>query len=94
MINRLELQALHAAKRFARQPYAWPGAYPLFLITADSACLCSDCTRKEWISICAESFQDTNCGFRAAAVDINWEDTDLHCDHCGKQLESAYGADQ
>jgi hypothetical protein len=26
-----------------------------------------------------------------AAFEINWEDVDLTCDHCGKHIESAYG---
>ena len=30
-------------------------------------------------------------GWRAAAVDINYEDTELYCAHTNKQIESAYG---
>jgi hypothetical protein len=24
------------------------------------------------------------------ALDVNWEDPDLFCDHCGNRIESAY----
>ena len=93
MILQSERLRIQAAKDFARQPYAWPGGYPLALITADGACLCSGCTRKDFRLICAESFQNTNCGFRVAGVEVNWENTDLNCDRCGKRMESAYGED-
>lgn len=90
MLVRSEILRLRAAKEFARNVYAWPGGYPLAAITADGACLCADCVKKEWQLICAESFENTNCGFRIAGVDVNWENTDLHCDHCGKHMQCAY----
>jgi hypothetical protein len=91
MLMRSEILRLRAAKNYAREPYAWPGAYPLALITADGGCLCPACVRKEWRLVCDESFNQSNCGFRIAGVDVNWENTDLDCDHCGRHMESAYG---
>lgn len=91
MILHSDILRLAAAKDYVRQPYAWPGGYPKALITADGACLCVDCVKKEWHLICAESFENTNCGFRISGVDVNWENTELYCDHCGKWMESAYG---
>ena len=91
MLLQSEILRLKAAKGFVRAPYAWPGAYPQALITADGGALCSDCTRKEWRQICAESFENTNAGFRVSGVGVNWENDDLHCDHCNAKIESAYG---
>ena len=91
MLMQSERIRLAAVKSYIRQPYAWPGGYPLAMITADGAYLCPDCARKEFHLICEESFQNTNCGFRVAGVDVNWENTELNCDHCGKRMESAYG---
>ena len=91
MILESERLRLKAAKDYIRAPYAWPGGYPLALITADGGCLCADCARKEWKFICAESFENTNCGFRVSGVGINWENDELYCDHCGAKIESAYG---
>jgi len=90
MLMPFDMKTLHAAKQFARQPYAWPGGYPMAAITADGGCLCAGCVKKEWKLICEETFQNTNCGFRVAGVDVNWENTELHCDHCGARIESAY----
>lgn len=94
MIVRSEVQRLRDAKEFARNPYAWPGAYPKVLITADGGCLCADCVKKGWHLICEESFQNTNCGFRVSGVGVNWENDNLFCDHCGRKIESAYGEEE
>ena len=91
MLLKSDILNLKAAKEYVRNPYAWPGGYPLALITADGGCLCPDCVKSEWKQVCAESFENTNCGFRVSGVDVNWENDSLHCDHCGKQIESAYG---
>jgi hypothetical protein len=91
MLMKTDILNLRAAKQFAREPYAWPGAYPKALTTADGGCLCSECVRREWALVCAESFENTNCGFRVAGVGVNWENTDLYCDHCNVKIESAYG---
>ncbi|MFA7334869.1 MAG: hypothetical protein WC130_11345 [Kiritimatiellia bacterium] len=91
MMLQSETLRLRAAKDYIRNPYAWPGGYPKALITADGGCLCVDCVKKEWRQICWESFQNTNYGFRVAGVDVNYENTELYCDHCGKHMESAYG---
>lgn len=91
MMLQSETIRLRAAKEYVRHPYSWPGGYPKALITADGGCLCADCVKKEWRQICEESFENTNCGFRVAGVDVNYENTELYCDHCGKQMESAYG---
>jgi hypothetical protein len=67
--------------------YAWPGGYPLYYMTADCGILCPDCMNdnleltkdkddKQWYVI---------------AANANYEDQDLWCDNCNKQIESAYG---
>ena len=78
-------------KDFIRQPYTWPGGYPLFLITTDGAALCKTCAKSEYNLILASTRGRDNDGWTAAAVDVNWEDVDLYCDHCGQPIESAYG---
>ena len=73
--------------------YAWPGGYPMFLLTWDGAALCYDCSRVERRNIYSAIADKRDDGWRVVACDVNWEDNDLHCDHCGKQIESAYGRD-
>lgn len=76
-------------KQAIRDKYAWPGGYPLYLVTQDGAALCTSCGRKEYRQIVWDYHHDASTGWRAVAADINWEDTELICDHCNKPIESA-----
>lgn len=78
-------------KAFVRSPYAWPCGYPLFAITTDSGCLCHSCTKEHYRLIREAQRDDDNSGWNVAAIDVNWEDEALYCDHCSKLIESAYG---
>jgi hypothetical protein len=77
-------------------PYVWPGGYPLYFVCDDGGALCFACgggkrlNRKEIIhSIARPEYLDKQ--WRVRAMEINWEEADLLCDHCYKQIESAYG---
>ena len=83
----------HDVKTFIRQPYAWPGGYPLFAITDDGAAICKECCRTEWRSICAAIRSQLSDGWRVVATDVNWEDTQMYCAHCSALIDSAYGSD-
>lgn len=72
---------------------AWPGGYPMFLITSDGAALHFDCARKELRSILDSIKTRARDGWRVVASEVNWEDSTLYCDHCSKKIESAYGDD-
>lgn len=84
------VQSLQAAKDVARNPYAWPGGYPKYLITADGGCLCAKCTKSEFRQIASAAIRKDSNGWLPAATAINWEDTDLYCDHCNQPIEAAY----
>ena len=71
-------------------PYAWPGGYPMFLVTNDGAALCFRCARAEYRQISTAIRHDLNDGWQVTAHGINWEDSELFCDHCGEQIETAY----
>ena len=66
-----------------QMPYAWPGGYPLFAITQDGGALCAKCFEDERREIGAAIHHKSDDGWRVVAIEINWECTDLHCDHCG-----------
>lgn len=79
-------------------PYAWPGGYPLYFITADGAALSWQAAIDEQTlirdSIITYKYPAYNSdGWRVIAIDINYEDTELYCDHTGVKIESAYGED-
>ena len=67
--------------------YAWPGGYPLYYLTADNGTLCPNCANmpeprhatpdeKQW---------------HVVAQGCHWEGAPIECDHCGAEIESAYG---
>ena len=77
-------------KSFVRQPYAWPGGYPLFAIATDGGCICKACAKDNAKLIIRETRDDSRSGWAIAAVEVNWEDAELTCDNCGNSIESAY----
>jgi len=77
-------------KQFIRQPYAWPGGYPLFAIAADGGCLCKDCVKDNAKLIIGATRNGFEKDWAVVAVECNWEDEELVCDNCGKPIEAAY----
>jgi len=71
--------------------YAWPGGYPCYFITSDGAALSFDAVRRELRSILESIASNANDGWRIVALEINWEDAALYCEHTGQKIESAYG---
>lgn len=69
--------------------YTFPGGYPLYLISKDTAPICFDCTKKDY-----EHFADAQrelSSLRIVSCAINYEDEHLYCEHCNSKIESAYG---
>jgi hypothetical protein len=88
-------QVLAQVKQAIRSPYAWPGGYPLYIVTEDGGVLSIESAKAEFRQIARDTIQrNKSSGWCAAAVDINWEDPDLICDHSGKRIESAYADDE
>ena len=88
----MTLQAIKQQLRYG--PYAWPGGYPIYFVTSDGAVLSFAAVRAEWRNVVdAHLRNNTQCGWHIAAADINWEDSDLFCDHTGERIESAYAED-
>ena len=77
-------------RRDIRQPYAWPGGYPMFFLTSDGEALsfaAAKSQRRNVLEAIAGGYRD---GWRVVGVDVNWEDADLMCAHTGEAIESAY----
>ncbi len=73
---------------------AWPGGYPMFFITNDGAALSFESVRKEFRNVIDSIKNQRSDGWRVCAVEINYEDANLYCDHSGKRIESAYAEDE
>lgn len=75
--------------------YAWPGGYPLYFVTSDGAALSFESVRAN-LRDClgAIDFPDRfEAEWRVVACDINWEDSELRCDHSGERIPAAYDDD-
>ena len=82
---------IETLKEFTRNQYAWPGGYPMFALCADGGVL-SHTAVKDNYRLIRESMRDDNDKqWQVVAIDINWEDAELYCDHTGDLIESAYG---
>jgi len=76
-------------------PYAWPGGYPLYFVTADGGVLSYESVLRNWPLVCdAVRRRDYNSGWMVVACMINWEDPQLFCDHSAERIESAYAEDK
>ena len=78
-------------KNFIRQPYAWPGMYPMFAVMGDGEPLCKDCASKEYRRIVRDTMEGFNESFQVIGTEVNWEDSECYCCHCNNRIESAYG---
>ena len=72
-------------------PYAWPGGYPLYFITSDGAALSFKAVRENFRCVIWSIKNKVNDGWRVQAMNVNYEDNELYCDHTGEKIESAYG---
>ena len=86
-LRQVQLQSRKLRDELIASPYAWPGGYPMFAVTSDGAALCPHCCQTERRSI---GFTYGTDGWAVEGLDVNWEDPELYCDHCGNRIESAY----
>jgi hypothetical protein len=70
--------------------YAWPGGYPLYFVTKDGAALSFDAAKENCELITGSIDDDSNDGWQVICCAVNWEDSELICDHTGEKIESAY----
>jgi hypothetical protein len=83
---------LRSVRAFIREPYAWPGGYPLILVLADGETLCAKCARAEYRQISNATRHALRSDWRAFDVRVHWEGEPETCAHCMvAKTESAYG---
>lgn len=66
--------------------YAWPGGYPIHYVTKDNGVLCPDCANNERPA----DLDENDDQWFIVAADVNYEDSELYCDHCNRRIEPAY----
>ena len=72
-------RALRIADSVAHHRVAWPGLYPLYVVTDDGGILCPDCCRSERRQIACSYPGD---GWRVIAMQALFDDTEMLCSHC------------
>lgn len=70
--------------------FAWPGGYQMFLITSDGGALSFASAKENAGQVLDSIGSGSNDGWRVVGCDINYEDTDLYCDHSGESIPAAY----
>lgn len=82
---------IDSVKRAARDRYAWPGGYPLYILMSDGEPLCTQCARANFRQIARSTRDDVRGDWVAEGADIYWEGPPMQCAHCNTDIESAYG---
>ena len=80
---------LKSALRYGR--FTDLGGYPLYFVTSDGAALSFKTAREEFPLLCDSIRRGLDDGWRVIAVEINYEDSALFCDHSGEIIAPAYG---
>ena len=79
-------------KKAIRDTFAWPGGYTLFIVMRDGEALCTACAHTNYALISEATILETpGDDWQAVGPEVNWEDIELTCCHCSKNIESAYG---
>jgi hypothetical protein len=81
-------------KRAIREPFSFPGGYPVYTVLTDGELLCPDCARENFRQVVASTKEAEKDGYSdgwsASGIQVLWEGSE-YCAHCQKLLESAYG---
>mgnify|MGYP003575380610 CR=1 FL=1 len=71
--------------------FAWPGGYPLIYVTNDGGVLCPACANGENGAKPTYEDDSPHSGWQVDAADVHYEGAPEICNHCGAEIESAYG---
>lgn len=82
------------ARALRAGPYASLGCYPVYFVCSDGEALSFKAAKENARRICEAIRDRSNDGWRVIGADVNWEDSSLFCAHSGKQIESAYVAEE
>lgn len=89
--SRRTIETTHDVKAALRAGrYTDLGGYPLYFVASDGAALSFESVRSELRQVLDSIRTGSDDGWRVIGVEINYEDSDLRCDHSGARIESAY----
>jgi hypothetical protein len=82
---------VHIIRCVARERYAWPGGYELFVVTTDGGLICSGCVREEYRNILDSTKKGIRDGWCVMGI-TNESELELYedfcslCSHCNKKM--------
>ena len=82
-------QSIEAVRTAARNPYAWPGGYPIVLLMYDGEVLCNRCLKGNYRMILKRTHDQDNDDWTAVGLMV-LEGTEedygpMVCAHCGER---------
>ncbi len=82
----------------SREPlpaFAWPGGYPIVYLFTDGGIICPDCANENIVEIDSANRAgrpfNSHGGWAITGFDLHMDGDPELCDHCHKEIESAYG---
>lgn len=84
-------EMLTAMRDAIRNPYTWPGGYPVHIYLSDGECICADCARLNYRRISESTRSNNHDGWAVLGIEVFWEGPPEYCVQCNKEMESAYG---
>jgi hypothetical protein len=91
----MQIKTISDFRQFMRNgKYTDLGGYPLYFLTSDGCALSFKAAKQNCRNILESMSSRLNDGWCIVAVDVNWENDQLFCDHSGERIESAYGEDE
>lgn len=84
-------EIMRQVRNAIRNPFAWPGGYPVYVVLSDGLKLCQDCARKEYRLISASTRNGLRDDWSALGAEVYWEGPTDICANCDCELPSAYG---
>lgn len=84
------LHPMFAARLVRREKFAWPGGYPMALVTSDGGFLCPECVKENFHYISDSHRTNCNDGWKPEGVqvlDYLEEDEEVRCDHCYRSIK-------
>ena len=84
---------IEAVRTVARNPFAWPGGYPVALIMSDGGLICAKCVKDNYRIILEATRDGDHSGWGAAGFYVyegTTEDYDgvVACDNCNVEIIS------
>ena len=83
------MEAINKVKRAIREPFAWPGGYPVYTVMQDGEMLCPQRAKENFRLIISATKHHDGSGWEAADITVLWEGEEF-CANCGKILDPAY----